>query len=468
MHDSNFGRGWNIRRGAGRAAVLAAACGIASIAAAGSAEAADKFIWTAVTSPSGTSGPAAPAMVNGAGMVAGSCQWTNTHGFVFTPGEGSSALTPGAGVLFIGVEGMSEQGHVLATGCIPPPSGNGTCGFVLFRHSPGAGSQRIDALPGGPIGPSVFPIIMNGQGSVALSSRSWSNGAPDALKVFTDGAGWQDLTAQFPMGDWHHIQLVAFNDAGQVLAQTSATPSTYLYTPGAGVAAAIPAGASAEDLNNAGVIAGTLRRDGRFIAFKTGPGGEVTEVDPQNVLGDTYARFINDEGAIAGTYAGGFFLHSENAGLEALPSITSDPLAGGFILHGLNAKGEFTGSEHTQVYQNIPVIKLLGQPLQRVQDVIDPAVERLVVSGVTAINDSGQFVVTGTLPGTTHTAASFLITPRGCEADFNRSGSATVQDVFDFLAAYFAGASEADMNGDGAMGVQDLFDFLAAYFRGCV
>jgi hypothetical protein len=54
-----------------------------------------------------------------------------------------------------------------------------------------------------------------------------------------------------------------------------------------------------------------------------------------------------------------------------------------------------------------------------------------------------------------------------CPADFNENGTATVQDIFDFLAAYFAGTPGADFNGTGGITVQDIFDFLAAYFTGC-
>jgi hypothetical protein len=54
-----------------------------------------------------------------------------------------------------------------------------------------------------------------------------------------------------------------------------------------------------------------------------------------------------------------------------------------------------------------------------------------------------------------------------CLADYNCSGAATVQDIFDFLADYFAGALTAELNGSGTLSVQDIFDFLAAYFAGC-
>jgi hypothetical protein len=55
----------------------------------------------------------------------------------------------------------------------------------------------------------------------------------------------------------------------------------------------------------------------------------------------------------------------------------------------------------------------------------------------------------------------------GCPADINHSGALSVQDIFDFLAKYFAGAPEADFNASSSLSVQDLFDFLAAYFAGC-
>jgi hypothetical protein len=71
----------------------------------------------------------------------------------------------------------------------------------------------------------------------------------------------------------------------------------------------------------------------------------------------------------------------------------------------------------------------------------------------------GQFVLTvnGSCPPP----------PPPCPADFNHSGSVTVQDIFDFLAAYFAADLTADFNASGQVTVQDIFDFLAAYFAGC-
>jgi predicted Zn-dependent peptidase len=43
----------------------------------------------------------------------------------------------------------------------------------------------------------------------------------------------------------------------------------------------------------------------------------------------------------------------------------------------------------------------------------------------------------------------------------------TVQDIFDFLTAYFSSAAPADINGVGGVTVQDIFDYLTLYFAGC-
>ncbi len=54
-----------------------------------------------------------------------------------------------------------------------------------------------------------------------------------------------------------------------------------------------------------------------------------------------------------------------------------------------------------------------------------------------------------------------------CPADYNGDGVVSVQDIFDFLAGWFAGDARADFNGAGGISVQDIFDFLSAWFAGC-
>ena len=60
-----------------------------------------------------------------------------------------------------------------------------------------------------------------------------------------------------------------------------------------------------------------------------------------------------------------------------------------------------------------------------------------------------------------------MVCTPACGADYNASGTATVQDIFDFLSAWFAGEANADFTGDSGITVQDIFDFLAAWFAGC-
>lgn len=54
-----------------------------------------------------------------------------------------------------------------------------------------------------------------------------------------------------------------------------------------------------------------------------------------------------------------------------------------------------------------------------------------------------------------------------CPGDFNGLGDVTVQDIFDFLQAYFAGSRQADVNGSGEVSVEDLFTFLGQWFVVC-
>jgi hypothetical protein len=71
-------------------------------------------------------------------------------------------------------------------------------------------------------------------------------------------------------------------------------------------------------------------------------------------------------------------------------------------------------------------------------------------------------------PGATmYSPASKPATTCPCRADFNTTGSVTLQDIFDFLAAWFSHDTRSDTNADSAITVQDIFDFLALWFAGC-
>jgi hypothetical protein len=54
-----------------------------------------------------------------------------------------------------------------------------------------------------------------------------------------------------------------------------------------------------------------------------------------------------------------------------------------------------------------------------------------------------------------------------CPADLNHDRACTIEDVFQYLTAYFTGAPAADFDGNQANTLDDLFAFLSAWFMGC-
>ena len=84
-------------------------------------------------------------------------------------------------------------------------------------------------------------------------------------------------------------------------------------------------------------------------------------------------------------------------------------------------------------------------------------------------SDVGRCSTGATCQLVTHQNCTGVFTPGigPCKSDFNCTGGTSVQDIFDFLGAWFANNIAADFNGSGAVTVQDIFDFLAAWFSGC-
>ncbi len=80
-------------------------------------------------------------------------------------------------------------------------------------------------------------------------------------------------------------------------------------------------------------------------------------------------------------------------------------------------------------------------------------------------SDAGSYdvVATNTCGSQPSNAAAVTI----CAADYNCDNTLSVGDIFDFLAAWFAGNPNTDFNRNGTVNVTDIFDFLAAWFAGC-
>lgn len=96
------------------------------------------------------------------------------------------------------------------------------------------------------------------------------------------------------------------------------------------------------------------------------------------------------------------------------------------------------------------VVRLIANGEYRIHAEFDTGMLSLT-SGGNALSRSGS------------TKASLV-----CVADYNASGTITVQDIFDFLTAWFAADSSADSNASATVTVQDVFDFLSVWFSGCV
>ncbi len=60
---------------------------------------------------------------------------------------------------------------------------------------------------------------------------------------------------------------------------------------------------------------------------------------------------------------------------------------------------------------------------------------------------------------------SFTCDRPPCAADYNANGVASTDDIFDFLADWFAGVPRASTHTPAS--VQDIFDFIATWFAGC-
>lgn len=80
---------------------------------------------------------------------------------------------------------------------------------------------------------------------------------------------------------------------------------------------------------------------------------------------------------------------------------------------------------------------------------------------------SMKYRVEATFDGTENSRAFNFNLSLGCRADFNGVDGVSVQDIFDFLSAWFAADQRADFDGSGTITVQDIMDFMNAWFAGC-
>jgi hypothetical protein len=98
-----------------------------------------------------------------------------------------------------------------------------------------------------------------------------------------------------------------------------------------------------------------------------------------------------------------------------------------------------------------------------------PAVIPFAPGAITRLSNgdlcvAGSFFAAGTQSVRNVAIWSFRPT---CPADFNCSGGLDVQDVVDYINAWFANDPAADFDRAGGPQISDIFSFLSAWFAGC-
>lgn len=139
--------------------------------------------------------------------------------------------------------------------------------------------------------------------------------------------------------------------------------------------------------------------------------------------------------------------------LGTLPA-ASGAAAGWGYAYGLNTRGAVVGASSGRAF-----LHEYGQ-MKDLNTLVPPG---WFIVAARAINDSDAIAAWGV--NSANEPRALLLTR--CDADFGRDGAVTVQDLFDFLGAYFSADPRADVDHSGGITVQDIFDFLAAWFTGC-
>jgi hypothetical protein len=109
-----------------------------------------------------------------------------------------------------------------------------------------------------------------------------------------------------------------------------------------------------------------------------------------------------------------------------------------------------------------------GMPLTDGDRIAGAETSTLTISNAQA-GDSGVYDVTMTTSCGTTASQGAQVNVFVCRsADSNGDGVVAIQDLFDFLTAYFTGDPRGDFNQVGGVTIQDIFDYLASWFAQCV
>jgi uncharacterized membrane protein len=388
--------------------------------------------------------------------------WSSTESHDLSPGPGSGAAA------------ISNNGEIV--GFSSPIDGQPP---IALRWTIGGGTQDLHA----PTNSSLFPTAISPNGQLVVCQDN----AYGHIYLWTPVGGMEDIgIIGVPYG---------VNDNGQVVGRAPGNVP-FSWTRVGGVRQINELGHTfsvAYAINNAGVVVGYLGGasvygipDMAFVEVN-GVTYDLNGLTASSNFRLVAATAISSDGRIAGY---GYDTSNSNPNWQAFvltpcqTSIETQPSASSTCPYGTTAFsvavasiGPFTYQWQVQTATNGGAWTTLGN---------DPA--PLPCGGsatayATPLNTPTVTIGIRPCPGNVTAPQHFQIrclitnacgsvtsneaTYTTCPADFNCSGAISVQDIFDFLAAYFAADSRADFNASGSISVQDIFDFLAAYFAGC-
>jgi hypothetical protein len=320
-------------------------------------------------------------------------------------------------------------------------------------------------------------VSINDQGTVAWQGELNQTNGPQGL--FTGNAGQPNTIFSTASSTFRSsFAGPAINNAGQVAFRASTTTSggdaIFRYDGGANFVtignSSGPLSAAFDDepaINSSGRVVVIGRNDNLSIVYLLvgdGTAPPVPRVDTVGALESITAAGINDSNQIAYLALFDDFM---TQGIFTGPDLVNDRV----IQTGASLEGSTVTrlSMFREGLNNSGQIAFAAQLAngRGVIEVATPIQSTGACCAGTACAVQSAAACTGSFRGV-GTTCEFAGNPvTCCGANFNRAGGVTVQDVFDFIAAYFGNDAAADVNGSGAVTVQDIFDFLGLYFAGC-
>lgn len=144
-------------------------------------------------------------------------------------------------------------------------------------------------------------------------------------------------------------------------------------------------------------------------------------------------------------------------------SIIGGPVYHGAAIPELQGKLVFGDFVDGKVWSIRAVAGQATELVEHTSDLGLPGGHVIETMGAFGEDAAGELLVTDVFGGNLYRIVPHHI----CPADFNGVGGLSVQDIFDFLSAWFAANPRANFNGLNGVTVQDIFDFLSGWFAGC-